>query len=423
MNIVLLTNTFTPHIGGVARSVEQFATEHRRNGHQVLVVAPTFDGAEDRLGVIRVPAIQNFNGSTFSLPLPIPGFLEAALDEFRPDIVHSNHPFLLGDTALRVAASRDIPVVFTHHTLYQKYTHYVIGGSKTLKRFVIDLAAGYCNLCDAVVAPSESIRQMLVAHGVERRIEVIPTGVETEKLAHGDGAGCRRINEIPQDAFVVGHVGRLAPEKNLGFLAESVANFLLRNDSAWFIVAGEGPCESDILQAFEDYGVADRLALLGALPPESLADVYHAMDVFAFASLSETQGMVLTEAMAAGVPVVAVDGPGVRETVHDQKNGMLLPRIDRESFVSGLSWVQGLSPSESRRLRTGARRTASQFSIQASAQHTVELYESLMGDETRQHHHDLWSLAGRRVAQEWKLWVNMLESAGDAVTHAGIEVV
>src|SRR5512144_419241 len=123
MNILMVTNTFTPYVGGVANSVASFAAEYRRQGHRVLVVAPEFrDAPGGETDVIRVPAIQRFNGSDFSLRLPVPGFLFPALDRFRPDVVHSHHPYLLGDTALRIAAVRNAPLVFTHHSMYETFT-------------------------------------------------------------------------------------------------------------------------------------------------------------------------------------------------------------------------------------------------------------------------------------------------------------
>ncbi len=136
MTFSMCTNTFTPHVGGVARSVEQFTDQFRQRGHRILVVAPEFpDIPAKESGVLT--AVQHFNGSDFSVPVPIPGMLHAALDRFRPDIVHSHHPFLLGDTVLRISASRNIPVVFTHHTQYERYTHYVPGDSELLKRFAV----------------------------------------------------------------------------------------------------------------------------------------------------------------------------------------------------------------------------------------------------------------------------------------------
>jgi glycosyltransferase involved in cell wall biosynthesis len=118
MNIVMLTNTFTPHVGGVARSVEAFARHYRRLGHRVLIVAPVFEGQPaTETDVVRIPAIQHFNGSDFAVALPVSGLLGDRLDRFRPELVHAHHPFLLGMAALRIARYRELPLVFTHHTL------------------------------------------------------------------------------------------------------------------------------------------------------------------------------------------------------------------------------------------------------------------------------------------------------------------
>ncbi|MDP2105797.1 MAG: glycosyltransferase, partial [Desulfobulbaceae bacterium] len=137
MNILMMTNTFTPHVGGVARSIESFTAAYRSKGHQVMVVAPTFENMPaDENNVIRIPAIQRFNGSDFSVILPTPGFLSDAIINFQPDIVHVHHPFLIGDTALRIAKQHELPLVFTHHTMYEQYTHYVPGNSTAMKKFI-----------------------------------------------------------------------------------------------------------------------------------------------------------------------------------------------------------------------------------------------------------------------------------------------
>ena len=163
MNIALLTNTFTPHVGGVARSVDAFAKAYRELGHHVLVVAPEFDDApEYETDVFRIPAIQHFNGSDFSVVLTVPSELSDYMEEFKPDIIHSQHPFLLGWTAVRMARMLDLPLVFTHHTLYEQYTHYVPGYSPGMKRFIIELSTRYANLTDQVFAPSESIHDLLI---------------------------------------------------------------------------------------------------------------------------------------------------------------------------------------------------------------------------------------------------------------------
>lgn len=419
MNIVMLTNTYTPHVGGVARSVEDFAAEYRRRGHRVLVVAPEFAGQpQDEPEVVRIPAIQNFNGSDFSAVLPVSGLLTEVLDAFRPGLVHSHHPYLLGMTALRVARYRELPLVFTHHTLYEQYTHYVPGDSPALRRFVIELATRYANLCDQVFAPSESIAILLRERGVEAPIAVVPTGVNMERFAQGDAAGFRRRMGIPDNAFVVGHLGRLAPEKNLVFLSEAVAAFLKTAPRAHFLLVGKGSSEAEIRAIFEREGLSERLHVAGILEPPQLADTYHAMDVFAFASRSETQGMVLTEAMAAGVPVVGLDAPGVREVVKDGRNGRLLHGEDTAAFAAALQWVADLPRIERQALKQSARDTAEDFSMPRSAATALGCYEALRARTLVGHSEEdaQWEHVLHLIEAEWAILKGM---AGAAVAAFG----
>ena len=189
MKICMMTNTYLPHVGGVARSVSTFADEYRKLGNDVLVVAPDFEGPplprRHAAIVERVPAIQKFNGSDFSVSLPLAGGLSDRIDGFAADIVHAHHPFLLGDTALRIGSKKNVPVVFTHHTRYEDYTHYVPFDSPTLKEMAINLSTEFANLCDGVIAPSQSIAQLIRRRGVKTPIAVVPTGVDVKALASG----------------------------------------------------------------------------------------------------------------------------------------------------------------------------------------------------------------------------------------------
>jgi glycosyltransferase involved in cell wall biosynthesis len=425
MNVAMLTNTFTPHVGGVARSVESFRGELVRRGHRVLVVAPEFPGTpRDESDVVRIPALQHFNGSDFSVPVPVPVRLRQRLDSFAPDVVHSHHPFLLGDTALRIGATRNLPVVFTHHTLYERYTHYVPGSSPRLQRFASDLAVGYCNLCDAVVAPSESIAALLRERGVSAPLHVIPTGVDLGAFAAGDGERGRRRLGIPPGAFVVGHVGRLAVEKNLAFLASAVVRFLAAHPTARLLVAGAGPFEVELVRQLAGAGVAARLHLAGVLDRQELADAYRAMDVFAFASHSETQGMVLTEAMAAGVPVVAVDAPGVREVVRDGANGRLLAGDDPAAFAEALDWVAAGAPARRRELCAAALATAESFSLPSTTGLLLALYAELRARQplSQPAHGGLWHNTRRLLSRDWEILHNIATSARQARERGGVPI-
>lgn len=418
MNIVMFTNTYIPHVGGVARSVEAFANEYRRLGHRVLVVAPEFAGQpQEEQDVVRIPAIQNFNGSDFSVVLPLTGLLTDALDAFQPSIVHAHHPFLLGNTALRIARYRELPLVFTHHTLYEQYTHYAPADAPALKRFVTALATCYANLCDQVFAPSESIAELLLERGVTSPVAVAPTGVNVEHFSHGDGRRFRAAMGIPGDAFVVGHVGRLAPEKNLEFLAEAVAAFLRAECRAHFLIVGKGPSESTIETILARAGLSARLHRAGILESAQLVDAYHAMDVFAFASRSETQGMVLTEAMAAGVPVVALDAPGAREVVRDGSNGRLLNVETVDAFRAALQWVAGMDEMERQRLRQACRETASAFSMERCAGKALDLYQGLLdrADGARQEDDGPWTGIANLIQAEWDILGSEAQALGAAM--------
>ena len=418
MNIAMFTNTFTPHVGGVARSVEAFACAYRSRGHRVLVVAPEVDGRPDHeVGVVRVPALQHFNGSDFVVPLPVPGWLRSALVDFEPDVVHAHHPFLLGDTALRVASAWTVPVVFTHHTQYEKYTHYVPGDSDALKTFVRDVALGYANLADAVIAPSRSIADLLGEAGVTVRIAVIPTGFDPAVFHSGPGGATRHRLHIPPAAFVIGHVGRLAPEKNLDFLVRAVLHAMRRRPHAHLLLVGDGPSAAGLQAAAQRAGLASRVRMTGVLLGGELAEAYRAMDAFAFASQTETQGMVVTEALATGIPVVALDAPGVREVVRDGVNGRLLAPLDERGFTRALLQSIDLPGATQGALRRAAADSVGAFTIERTADLALELYGSLRrvrraGTPAPD---SLLERTLRRIKRELAILMNLAEAAGAAV--------
>jgi glycosyltransferase involved in cell wall biosynthesis len=426
MRIVMMTNTYLPHVGGVARSVQTFCEALRQWDHQVMVVAPEFPGTpEHETDVVRVPAIQRFNGSDFSVRLPVPGLLDEPLDRFQPDVIHSHHPFLLGDTALRVASGRGLPLVFTHHTLYEQYTHYVSSSADALRRFVIDLSTGYANLCDHVIAPSQSVASLLRQRGVTAPITVVPTGVDLARFARRAPKRFRQAQGIPPEALVVGHTGRLAPEKNLLFLARAAAAFLRARPEAWFLVAGTGPLEDEMKSILAQAGVLERCRFAGILQGRDLVDCYAAMDVFAFASQSETQGLVLAEAMAAGVPVLAVDASGVREVMQDGINGRMLAVEDEALFVSALEAFAALPPEGRKALARGARRTARGLSREAGGEKLAAVYKSVIRGKAAWEipEDDLWHSATRRIQAEWKLLGTIAHAAGTALVGAAEEAL
>jgi 1,2-diacylglycerol 3-alpha-glucosyltransferase len=421
MNICMFTNTYLPHVGGVARSVHTFSQDLRKLGHRVLIIAPEFeDNHFQEQDVIRLTSIQKFNGSDFSVRIPLPYVVENEIEVFKPDIIHSHHPFLLGDTALRVSRKRGLPLVFTHHTLYEQYTHYLPMDSDLLKQFVQNLATLYANLSDGVIVPSRSIADLIKFRGVTAPVIEIPTGVDVAFFSSGDGHHFRQSLRIPTNAFVLGHVGRLAPEKNLLFLSQAVSRFLHEHAEAIFLVVGDGPGKNDMLLYFQNEQLQERIIFCGHKAGKPLANAYAAMNLFVFSSFSETQGMVLFEAMAAGVPVIAFDASGVRDVVVDGHNGRLLPPSS-----SPMQFAAAIQEAVKHRERLAqwqgnCLQTAKDNSRQACSLRVDRFYHELFNMKSSAAQHEKESLGPlesllERIKVEWELFASKVKSVAEAV--------
>ncbi len=418
MRIGMFTNTYLPHVGGVARSVSALAADLRALGHDVTVIAPTYAEADVVFRivdhVVRVPAIQNFNGSDFSASVPAPGALNHVLDELNFDLVHSHHPFLLGDTAVRAARRYDIPLLFTHHTRYEKYTHYVSSESVRMREFAANLATEYANLGDGVIAPSDSIAELIRSRGVTVPIEVVPTGVDVAKFSTRDRKAIPQELGLPDACPIIGHVGRLAEEKNLGFVAEGAVHVLRRLPDARFIVAGKGPGQEEMKETFERAGVSDRVFFLGNCDGQRLINVFAAMDCFLFASETETQGMVLTESMAAGTPVVALDAPGAREVVNDSNGRLLDATADTEAFADAVITVL-----ERDDLDAGVEATAQDYARERVAERMAGIYEQRIAGYVKEYaERQQFDALLASMKAEWELIGEKTSAAYKALTDS-----
>jgi 1,2-diacylglycerol 3-alpha-glucosyltransferase len=222
---------------------------------------------------------------------------------------------------------------------------------------------------------------------------------------------------------VVGHAGRLSPEKNLEFLTNCMVELLKKEPRAHALIVGLGPSEKMIKNTFAQAGLEKRLHLTGVLHYQHLVDAYFAMDVFAFASLSETQGIVLIEAMAAGVPVVALDAPGAREVVEDYHNGRLLKEMDQQSFVDALIWVFSRTPQESQAVKQVTRMIVQKYPINSVAKHMLEIYEKIrsrkavsLGKKNSSRYLFLW-----RMKAEGDIYYNYIKSVVTSVFEGNFQ--
>jgi 1,2-diacylglycerol 3-alpha-glucosyltransferase len=422
MNIAMFANAYEPVIGGLERSIATFTEDFRASGHRVLIVTLTFPGAEDSDdSVFRLPAIKEVAGTEFSIKLPVPAGLKERLDAFTPDIIHSHHPFMVGDTALRVARRRGLPLVFTHHTLYERYAYRFSRESEGLKRIAAAIATEYANLCDLVVAPTNSIKQMVRGRGVHVPVEIIPTGIDVDQCQSGSGSDFRREHTIPREAFVLGYLGRVVDAKNMAFLTRAVIQILTEYPDTWFLIAGEGDAADGVRRQIREAGVADRVVMTGPLHGRAVADAYAAMDVFAFASKTETQGIVLVESLCAGVPVVALDAPGTRDILLDGKTGPVLDGdASSEQFAAAIRHVKEI-PERLNSMRKEARRRAREFDRTTCAERLLDAYRRLceFPPHPRIEETGFWLPIQEGVAAEWDLFKSKLAVAAAAVSGVG----
>lgn len=418
MRILMVSNTYLPIVGGLEKSIQSFTQKFRQWGHRVVIAVPELESletAEDDL--VRVPAMHSLKKMDFPIPLPIFSSLSKIVEEIDPDVIHVHHPFLMGEMALRLSVRYSKPLVFTYHILFDLYAHYLPIPAAPAGKFLTELAAGFSNLSTRVIAPSESVREIIRRQGVKTPVDVVPTGVEVENFARGEREKMRDSLGIPRSAKVLGYVGRLAPEKNLEFLARMAASFMQLHPPVHFVAAGKGPAEEKMIKIFADADLRGRFHFPGILQGQELADCYHAMDIFIFSSKSETQGMVLCEAMAAGVPVAAMDAPGVREVVKDRENGRLLARESRSEFHSVLEECLSCSPEEWERLKRGARKTAKTFSAENCAARAFEVYKEAISEKPSpvMERHREWHRLTNRFGIEWKLMANFGRASGLAL--------
>lgn len=326
MKIGIFADSYKPYVSGVVRSIETFTQELTTLGHQVYIFAPRYPRYRERnSNVFRFHSFRPPSVPDFSLAIPISARIGATMARLNLDVVHVHSPFLLGRLGANCARRFGLPLVFTYHTLYEQYVHYVPFGQPFAKDLMVRMSRTFCNRCDLVVAPTAKVRNLLIEYGVTSPIDIVPTGVDLDRFGDGDPGWLRTSYGIGAQEKVLLFVGRLTKEKNLDFLLESFRLVSERVSPVRLVIVATGPEEQHLKQLAENLGIGDRVIFTGYLPTNELVNCYHGADLFVFPSVTETQGLVLIEAMAAGLPVVAVDAYGVSDMVSHGCDGFLVP--------------------------------------------------------------------------------------------------
>lgn len=378
MKIGIFTDTFTPQINGVTSILEEVHRVLTRHGHEVFIFAPAYSRAQrnENGHIFRFPALTTYFHKDSRLVIPYDRRASAVFP--RLDVVYSHTPVSMGLLALRVARRYNLPHVHTYHTLFTEYLHYLPRLIRPTRRMAERISAAFCNRCDAITTPSHAIRDELLRYGVERPIYVLPFGVDIEPFERPVRTDVRAALGLAPDEFFLLYAGRLGTEKNLHFLLRAFRAILDRWASPRpirLVLAGGGPHRPIFEEYSRELGLAERVIFTGFIPRDELVDYYRAADLFVFASKTETQGLVLVEAMAAGLPAVAVRAMGVTDIVSDGETGVLVPE-DEAIFAQTVIELLH-DPGRREHLRGGAKRKAHKLSIQHSVAQLIEIFEEV----------------------------------------------
>jgi glycosyltransferase involved in cell wall biosynthesis len=323
MKIGVFTDSYLPYISGVVRSIQTFTDELTNLGHEVFIFAPNYKNCKKETGVFRFNSIPSPTNRNFTLAFPYSPKFRPTIQRLNLDLIHVHSPFLLGRLGARYARKLNIPLVFTFHTLYDQYIHYVPFASSFTKELAQKISRDFCNQCDLVIVPTHVIGDYLYKIGVRTSINKIPTGININAFQGSDPAWLRkRFNINPADQVLL-FVGRLGQEKNIKFLMKSF--FLIHQNisNSILVLVGGGPDEEELKNYANDLGIGQQVIFTGPLPHQQVVNCYAGANMFVFSSLTETQGIVITEAKAAGLPVVAVGANGVSEMLEHGVDGYL----------------------------------------------------------------------------------------------------
>ena len=386
MHIAFFTNFYKPVINGVVRSISVFRKELSALGHNVFVFAQTDKYEDEEPFIFRYPSLSLPAPVQVKVPavIPVSPFVDWLVPSLKLDVIHTHHPVLLGQAAASKAEDLNLPLVFTFHTQYQEYTHYVPLPQEAIQEFLKDTVQtwlmDFMRRCQHIVIPSKSMEEILVReYGLRGHYTVIPTGIDLEPYRRVDGKSLRARMGWQDDKVLVS-VGRLAKEKNLDTLFHAAKKVLRTHPDLRVVVIGDG-LEKDALQKLTvELGIAERVTFTGEIPFSEIPSYLKAADVFGFASITETQGLVTMEALAAGLPVAAVDASGTRDILDDGVQGFLVPN-NADALAESINRLFE-SPERLEKFRVNALEKAKEFDLGICTRKLESVYEQAIQDKS-----------------------------------------
>ena len=386
MRILMISDVSFPRVNGVSTSIETFRRSLAALGHASTLIAPAYPATSaEASNVIRVPSrgVPRDPEDRFMSRRAIEA-LVPTLARGGFDVVHIHTPFVAHYAGIHIARELKLPVVETYHTFFEEYLHhYVPLLPRALTRLIARrLSRSQCRAVDALVVPSAQMLAALRGYGIATRAEVLPTGIDPERFRGGDGQRFRALHGIAADRPVLVHISRVAHEKNIDFVLEAVARARVAVPELLLVIAGEGPALAHVRRRAADLGLADHVLFVGYLARDgALLDCYCAGTAFVFASRTETQGLVLLEALALGVPVVSTAVMGTADVLKEAQGALIAPD-EVDGFAARVVELVR-DPALRARLAAAAPGDTRAWTATAMAERLLELYRSVAATAPR----------------------------------------
>jgi glycosyltransferase involved in cell wall biosynthesis len=383
MKIGIFTNAYKPIISGVVNSILLIRKGLTALGHRVYIFAPGYSGYRDReAGVFRFPSLNLTRKVRFPIALPYSPRLSRIIERVGLDVIHCHHPFVLGNVGARYARKLKIPLIFTFHTQYEQYSHYIPLPQEAVKRAARAAVKKYAGKCDSIICPSPAMLELLQDYGVDMAVEMLPNAIDIHKFKGRDGGRVRQKLGLEEDEKLLIYVGRMGVEKNLPFMLDSFRDALKEYPRARLMIVGEGPELSALTRMKDGMGLGGRVIFTGRVEYDEIPDYLAAAYAFIMTSTTEVKPLALLEAMASGLPVAAVSGVGIWDTVTHDRDGILTGE-DRGEFTAALLRLLHDEALHDR-MSLEARKTGEGYSMTGTAKKLESLYQKMISQKAEE---------------------------------------
>ncbi len=379
MKIAMFTDTYDPQVNGVVKSIKESSNELRKCHHKVYIFSPE---SPQFIAISRfvksmksVPFIK-YPGYRIAIPYSV--FIDPVFRKTKFDVVHVHTPFSLGVAGMVLAKYHKIPLVGTFHTLLPEYVHYYI---ERLRRFgyarhltgkaMWKYCSWFYNRCDCIIAPSEEIKELLKKKGFKKEIKVVPTGVRI-KRADETKAALKKKYGFNSNKVIL-HIGRITKEKNIMIILDALKKLLKKDKKIKFVIASDGPHRAELENYTERLGLKENVVFTGYISPKRLYELYRMSDVFVMASKTETQGLVLMEAVTNYVPIVVMNYPVISDFVKKNGVGFVANKNNFSEMVG-----KALHNRKARKnFMNNGKKLLHEYSINACAKKLAKIYSEL----------------------------------------------